>query len=315
MKRYLLLLAITISLLVSSCKESTVDPDESSKTTVEARTKLLISGYWITVGSTDPGNFGAGQLQFFSDGSALGKSFNDGEYKEGSWHLNAKGDSICFLSDDAPVMFYIENLDQNSFILSGRDNNDYVSWRFTKLDNDYRFALGGKIINSGGLALNKNMKVVVAWAYGSGIDDSLYVYGKGTINIANNTFYVGVGNSLPNIVPVLDPLTGSSVGEGYILLVNSDVAEGDYSSVLGNISSLQSKIIGAVDNKGIIILSGITSSINELDWRYHLGNGWYFGKGVSDESRPGFETWEEIYPMDVLLRVDSKSNLRFPHWK
>lgn len=316
MRKVLLMLVFAVAVGFTACKESTVDVEDDSKNTLQEKTNLISNGYWIVASLTEGGSGDEMSCKFDSDGTLTSNYFGDRETEYASWSFTPTGDTLAIKSGNELSRFKVVTLNDKTLKLKGLTGEEVAQLELYRVDKEYKFAMVGKIDNTLGTSLNNNMKVIAAW-FGSNDDgDYMYVYGKGSIDVATNTFFIGFEYDLPDLAVFKDKTSDFKMGIGYIFLVKNDIPVGMYSTHLDNRDIMESQVIGAVENKGIFMQYSTTAVQPDgaWDWLKAFGFGWSFGEGVENNTG-SFDTWKPVAPFDLILRTDASDNLKFPNWK
>ncbi len=308
MRLIVFLSLLLISILLFSCKESSVDPVENNKLSREQVMQYIGQKTWILAKSSFGGDWAPSQTNFESDGKLMWKRFfvSDPKMEQGGiWQINAKGDSLIITGKETK-RFYISYMDDVTLKLID-DNSQLVEfWGITKME--YAFVLAGSINNKLNLKLESDYKVHINWLVDSQNNgDYSYIWGHGNIDVVRNRFFVLL-NSLPPQAALSTSPDGFSIGVGYVFLSKIDHADGIVED-----KSVENSLVGVINDRSIIYLDNDVPQSAEPEWlALSFKKGWNYAKGTYGGNKDG---WSSTQAINVEMIIDSTKNFTFPDWK
>ncbi len=147
----------------------------------------------------------------------------------------------------------------------------------------------GTIINETGKPLPEDAAIIVVWSVSSGSPDYGYVYGRGEIDRANNTFTIDL-DELPeqgrnSFYPEV------SFGVGYVFVLPDSMTQTYLTQGSIHTDDIEGDFYGAINYANLIYLDDDPDSL-EADgncrrtWLKTFSKGYGFGKGKANELFP-----------------------------
>ena len=180
------------------------------------------------------------------------------------------------------------------------------------------YTITGSLVFKKDITLPQGAEVVGLWLVSSGSPDYMYVYGRGTIDAAKKTFNITFDQAPPRPALNCYPLLQDSVylGVGAICIVQKSGFQGKLS---GDVEHMETgptgKLLGVVNNMGLIFESGDYSGVDSTAWPRLFPAGYCMGRGVSPKPGKIFDTFEPISPAGLQMVVsDDIQDFEFTNW-
>ncbi len=164
------------------------------------------------------------------------------------------------------------------------------------------YKVSGKIQNPNNRDIPPDAKVVIAWAVTVSAEDHVFVWGEGDIDWENMTFLVEFKDYPPTLACTNMP--PSSLGAGFILLVDKDFPTGKISS------HIEEPVIGFVSNRAIIYIEGEKEDLTCLfPWVTEFNYGYNLGNGIYADNHEESDSWEpNSEPENLLIDLWGNEN-------
>jgi hypothetical protein len=173
-------------------------------------------------------------------------------------------------------------------------------------DNTGLYTISGKLRFDSARAIPANAHVYALFNVSSGSPDYLYVFGRGTVNMADSTFKLTFTQT-----PPAEALNSYGLGVGAITIFTTDLADGKIPQE--SLDTLEDYNIGLAEDYAVIYLSKSPDSVAlGRQWAKNFQTGFNTGKGVRKDQ--GFDEFEPTQPNLIEIVIDAFRNLEWVNW-
>lgn len=330
MQKQILLFAFILAGALFSCKDSTINPNQSgqvfSKTSSEA---LLANTSWVLYSYSTSKYDGALRpeiITLHSDFKYERRWLNLPVYHTGSWSISSGGDTLIVNAIDTAtkvpfeIKYKISKLNTDELNINSEDVFEYLN-----VPMNASYAIAGNINNSKNISL-ANSHIAVLWSAFNGYTNTTYIYGKGELK-SDKTKFVAYLTEAPPLSALYCPKGFNyKFGLGYIVLTNIELNQNqtvgyEYDSLHqtdGYTYLFDEVVIGALENRAFLYQNMKPEQADNLPfvWLIRFPSGYSFAKGVSGQNNQKDEwSLESTYLSLYNLRTDSDpTTYVFPNW-
>lgn len=170
------------------------------------------------------------------------------------------------------------------------------------------YTISGKLRFDKGTTIPGNARVLVGWNVSSGSPDYIYVFGEGTVNMADSTFKVVFKEDPPT-----EALNSYGLGVGLIMLTSNQTFTARKYSEMAADSLLTQGFLGGAGNHAVIYIKGSPDSVARgRSWATRFQTGFNTGQGIRKDQ--GFDEFEKVEPSLIELIINDMSEIDWLNW-